>query len=45
MFWFNMIKKYYSKGYYKDEDVKIFVEIKKISEEEYKEVTGIDYIQ
>lgn len=44
MDWFKTVKRYYDKGYYSNEDVKIFVVGKKITEEEYKIITGVDYV-
>lgn len=44
MDWFKKVKRYYNSGYYAKEQVKIFVVSGKITEEEYKEITGEDYI-
>lgn len=41
--WKVTIETYYNMGLYSDEDVAIFVGIY-ISEEEYKEITGKDYV-
>lgn len=43
MNWFEKIKKYYDKGIYSDEDVRIFVTAGKITEEQFKEITNTDY--
>ena len=40
MDWYGKVKRYYEKGFYSNEQVKIFVEVGKISAEEYKEITG-----
>jgi uncharacterized XkdX family phage protein len=42
--WYKTIKKYYSMGFYNDEDMKVFVASKDITPEQYKEITGKDYI-
>lgn len=39
---FNTVKRYYPK-YYSKEDVKVFVAAGKLTEEEYKEITGEVY--
>ena len=44
MNWFEKVERYYKAGYYKNEQVKIFVASNKITEEQYKEITGEDYI-
>lgn len=41
--WFEKANRYYSKGKYTKEEVKVFVISGKITEEEYKEITGEDY--
>lgn len=43
MNWFEKIKRYYDKGLYTNEQVKVFVVGGKITEEQYKEITGEDY--
>lgn len=40
---FKLVKRYYEKGYYTVDDVKKFVIAGKITEEEFKEITGVDY--
>lgn len=44
MNWFEKIKRYYDNGSYTNEQVKIFVQTGKITEEQYKEITNEDYI-
>ncbi|MGL5713677.1 MAG: XkdX family protein [Paraclostridium sp.] len=44
MDWFEKIERYYSKGIYTKEQVKVFVVAGKITEELYKEITGDEYI-
>lgn len=41
---FNIVKRYYDKGIYSNEDVKKFVLAGKITPEQYKEITGEEYI-
>lgn len=43
MDWFNKIKSYYDRELWTKEQVKKAVEMKKISIEEYKKITGEDY--
>ena len=43
MDWFEKIQRYYKKGYYDNEDVRVFVQCKKITAEQFKEITGVDY--
>ena len=40
---FKIIKRYYDKGFYVKEDVKVFVKANQITEEEYQEITGEAY--
>ena len=40
---FKIIKRYYDKGFYSKEDVKVFVKVSQITEEEYQEITGEAY--
>lgn len=43
--WFTMVDKYYNEDkFYSKDDVKIFVQAKYITEEEYKKITNEDYI-
>lgn len=41
---FAIVKRYYDKGIYSNEDVKKFVLAGKITPEQYKEITGEEYI-
>lgn len=41
---FAIVKRYYDKGIYSNEDVKKFVLAEKITPDQYKEITGEDYI-
>ena len=43
MNWFEKIKRYYDKGLYTIDQVKVFVQGGKITEEEFKMITGEDY--
>lgn len=45
MDWFEKIKRYFNNGRYTKDEVKKFVQFKKITEEQYKEITGEDYIK
>lgn len=42
--WFNTVKGFYDDKHYNNEDVKVFVVAKWITEEEYKKITNEDYI-
>ena len=42
---FKIIKRYYDRGIYSKENVRVFVESGKISKEQYKEITGEEYIE
>lgn len=44
MDWFEKVNRYYQNGYYTNENVKVFVRGGKITEEQYKLITGGDYI-
>lgn len=44
MNWFEKIKRYYDKGLYTIDQVKVFVQVGKITEEEFRMITGEDYI-
>lgn len=44
MNWYDKIKNYYDKELWTKEQVKVAVEKGKINEDEYKEITGEDYI-
>ena len=41
---FAIVKRYYVKGIYSKEDVKVFVRAGKLTEAQYKEITGEDYV-
>lgn len=41
---YNSIKKYYDMGKYTNEQMKVFVGAGWITAEQYKEITGIDYV-
>ena len=41
---FKIVKRYYDKGYYTKENVATFVKARKITAEQYKEITGEDYV-
>ena len=43
MDWFKKVQRYYNKGYYDEDDVRVFVKAKKITAEQFKEITGVDY--
>lgn len=44
MNWFSAAKRYYDLGFYTKDDVKKFVLYGKITPEQYKEITGDDYV-
>lgn len=44
MDWFEKVQRYYKNNRYNNDDVKVFVIGKKITEAQYKEITGEDYI-
>lgn len=44
MDWFEVANRYYQKGYYTNENIKSFVKAEKITAEQYKLITGEDYI-
>lgn len=41
--WFQSVKRYYNQGRYSIEDVKVFVKARKITAEQYQEITGEAY--
>ncbi|NCB96681.1 MAG: XkdX family protein [Negativicutes bacterium] len=41
---FAIVKRYYDKGIYSNEDVEVFVRAGKLTETQYKEITGDDYV-
>jgi uncharacterized XkdX family phage protein len=42
--WFKYIKKYYDEGIYTKDDVKVFVAQGYITADQYKQITGDDYV-
>lgn len=44
MNWFEKIERYFNAGHYTVDQVKVFVITGKITEEEFKKITGEDYI-
>ncbi len=40
---YNSIKRYYDMGKYTNEQMKVFVQAKWITDEQYREITGIEY--
>ena len=38
-----IVKRYYNKGFYSNEDVAKFVAAKKLSAEDYRKITGEEY--
>lgn len=42
--WFNSVKRYYDLGMYAKEQVKVFVVANYITKEDYKIITGEDYV-
>lgn len=40
---YKIVKRYYDRGIYTKENVATFVRVKKITEEEYKQITGEEY--
>jgi len=44
MDWNKICTDYYKAGYYDDTDLKVFVAKGKITEEQYLEITGIEYV-
>lgn len=43
MNWYDKIKRYYDGGYYTVDQVRSFVKVGKITEEEFTEITGQEY--
>lgn len=41
---FTIVKRYFDKGIYTAENVRTFVRAGRLTEEQYKEITGEDYI-
>lgn len=44
MDWYKFCKTNYGAGNYNNENMKVFVVKNKITAEQYKEITGIDYV-
>lgn len=44
MDWFKICFDYYVKEYYNSDLLKVFVKKNKITSEQYKEITGIEYV-
>lgn len=42
---FKIVRRYYKKGYYSKDDVKVFVKVGDLTPEQYKQITGDDYIE
>lgn len=40
---FTIVKRYYNRGIYDDNDVATFVKAGRLTKDEYKEITGQDY--
>ena len=40
---FKIVRRYYEKGYYDNEDIDFFVKAGDITADQYKEITGEDY--
>lgn len=43
--WFRSVKKYYEMGLYTKDNVKVFVRAKFINADEYKIITGDEYVE
>jgi uncharacterized XkdX family phage protein len=43
MNWFDIINRYYKAGFYTNEQVRQFVSLGKITEQQYEEITGESY--
>ncbi len=41
--WYAIVKRYYDRGYYSKDNVKVFVQAGKITPEQYQELTGEPY--
>lgn len=44
MDWYTLVKRYYDNGRYSESDVAVFVAAGKITPEQYKAITGDDYV-
>jgi uncharacterized XkdX family phage protein len=43
--WYTVVKRYYERGYYTNNEVKLFVQAGKITPEQYEEITGEPYVE
>lgn len=43
--WYDSVKRYYNMGFYTNEQMKIFVVADFITAEQYKEITGVEYVK
>lgn len=43
--YYKVVKRYYDKGFYDNEDVAVFVRAGKITAEEYELITGEPYVE
>lgn len=43
--WYNSVKEYYDMGFYTNDNVKVFVVANMITPEDYKKITGEDYVK
>jgi len=44
MDWYTIVKRHFDAGRYTNNDVKVFVQAGKITQEQYKQITGEDYV-
>lgn len=42
---YDLLKRYYEKGLYNAEALKTFVRAGTLTKEQYKEITGVDYVK
>lgn len=42
--YYSLVKRYYERGYYTTDDVKVFVQAGKITDQQYEEITGKPYV-
>lgn len=40
----DMVIDFFKRGFYTADDIKLFVEVQWITTEQYKEITGVDYV-
>ena len=43
--YYSIVKRYYDRGYYTKDDVKVFVRAGKITPEQYEEIVGESYTE